>query len=180
MFEAAAIAACLVLGTDTRLIEAIIAQESAGRVAALNINRWSGPPIRTPSIRAAVAHAEQAIAEGYSVDMGLMGINSQHLQRFNETVFGLFTPCRNIAVGERILQENLETARRAGMSGQDALRAALSLYNTGTLTRGLHNGYVDQVLARLENPAVTLARQADSVVPWTHPRRPVWPTGHRP
>lgn len=166
MFEPALLAACLLLGTDPNLIRAIIAQESAGRIAALNINRWQGAPVRTDSVQEAVNSAKRSIEQGYSVDMGLMGINSVHLPRFKLSVENVFEPCTNIQIGEQILNENIQTAHRAKLVGDQALRGALSLYNTGSLTRGLKNGYVDRIWSRYQRTIVKAAREADSVVPW--------------
>ncbi|MBP9219492.1 MAG: transglycosylase SLT domain-containing protein, partial [Sterolibacterium sp.] len=85
------------------------------------------------------------MARGYSVDLGLAQVNSRHLKRFGLPASMLFDPCTNIAVGARILMENYAQASHKYADSQDALRAAISAYNTGNHTAGLSNGYVRKV-----------------------------------
>ncbi|RYZ75121.1 MAG: hypothetical protein EOP04_33745, partial [Proteobacteria bacterium] len=48
----------------------------------------------------------------------------------------------NIRVGSEILKANYDRATDNFGSGQDALKAALSAYNTGNFHSGFSNGYV--------------------------------------
>lgn len=57
----------------------------------------------------------------------------------------VFDPCTNIAALARVLTTNYN-AVSAGRDPQTALRVALSMYNTGSQTRGFRNGYVAKVL----------------------------------
>lgn len=57
----------------------------------------------------------------------------------------VFDPCTNIAALGRVLTANYNSAS-AGRDPQSALRVALSMYNTGSQTRGFRNGYVAKVV----------------------------------
>jgi len=112
--------------------------ESAGDIYALNVNGYGR--VRTSSAEETVATAERLIDEGYSVDLGLMQINSRHLTQLHLTVAQAFEPCTNLKAGAKILQEAYQQAAGVFGPGQRALQAALSTYNTGDPSRGLANG----------------------------------------
>lgn len=57
----------------------------------------------------------------------------------------VFDPCTNVAALGRVLTANYNSAI-AGRDPQSALRVALSMYNTGSQTRGFRNGYVAKVV----------------------------------
>ncbi|MEE9321392.1 MAG: transglycosylase SLT domain-containing protein [Granulosicoccus sp.] len=168
MVDLAMITACLVLGADPGLISAIIETESAGKIAALNINQWQGDALNLTDTATAISAAKLFIDEGYTVDVGLMGINSENINRFNKSVEEAFEPCTNIELGEHILMQNIESANAAGLQADHAIRAALSLYNTGSLSAGFTNGYVQKVWSRYQGNERIRAQLADSRVEWTH------------
>ena len=86
--------------------------------------------------------AERYIARGYSVDIGLMQVNSRNLAALGVTVEQVLDPCRNIHAAATILTADYAAAARTRGDGQAALQAALSAYNTGDFYRGFANGYV--------------------------------------
>lgn len=120
----------------------IIKKESGGDVFALNVNGVGRFYPR--GAQAARVQAEAFIEGGYSVDMGLMQVNSQHLTRFRLSVRQIFDACTNVSVGAALLQSSYLDAVRIYGRGQVALQHALSAYNTGDFERGLENGYVAQ------------------------------------
>ena len=124
-------------------LESVISVESRGRPLAININR--GPKLApAQSAAEAVATARAWIDRGYSVDLGLMQVNSRNLRRLGYTVEQMFDPCTNVAAGATILAANyIEAAKRRG-PGQQALLDALSAYNTGSFSRGYSNGYISR------------------------------------
>ncbi len=126
-------------------IERIVQTESGGDLYALNVNGYGR--VRMSSQKDAVATARTLIEKGYSVDLGLMQINSHHLIEFHLTVAQAFEPCVNLKVGAAILQEAYRQAVGVYGDGQRALQAALSTYNTGDPSRGIANGYVSRVYA---------------------------------
>ena len=123
---------------------AIVQTESRGRPFALNVNGGSQPRAPTSSVNA-TATAQRYIAAGYSVDLGLGQINSRNMRWLGLTWDTVFDPCTNIAALGRVLTQNYN-ATIAGRDPQSALRVALSLYNTGSSSRGFRNGYVAKVV----------------------------------
>ncbi|MBA3678325.1 MAG: lytic transglycosylase domain-containing protein [Sphingosinicella sp.] len=123
---------------------AIVQTESRGRSFALNVNGASQPPAPT-SAASAVATAKRYIAGGYSVDLGLGQINSRNMRWLGLTWDTVFDPCTNIAALGTVLTSNFNSVK-SGRDPQTALRVALSMYNTGSQTRGFRNGYVAKVV----------------------------------
>jgi type IV secretion system protein VirB1 len=125
-------------------VMAIVQTESHGRPFALNVNGGAQPPAQDNASSAA-ATAQRYIAAGYSVDLGLGQINSRNMRWLGLNWETVFDPCTNIAALGRVLSQNYSTAI-AGRDPQTALRVALSLYNTGSSSRGFRNGYVAKVV----------------------------------
>ena len=123
---------------------AIIQTESNGDPFALNVNGGRQPARQSNAVDAA-ATARRFVAAGYSVDLGLGQINSRNLRWLGLTWETVFDPCTNVAALGRVLTANYNAAK-AGRDPQTALRVALSMYNTGSQTRGFRNGYVAKVV----------------------------------
>lgn len=133
---------CSVPKVSSRTLWEIIKVESNFNELAININT---PGMKIPkdrSLAESVEAAKSLIAAGASIDLGLMQINSKNLAKFNLSVEDAFDPCRNIRVGSQILKDNYDRAADSLGSGQAALKAALSAYNTGNFHSGFSNGYV--------------------------------------
>lgn len=131
-------------------IEAVVQVESRSDPLALHVNRLAVQPPPAGDIDEATRTAETFIAHGYSVDLGLMQVNSRNLPALGLTVAQVLEPCANIKAGGAILAANYRQAAQTLGEGQVALQAALSAYNTGDFARGFANGYV----ARYYGPAV--------------------------
>jgi len=123
---------------------AIIQTESSGDPFALNVN-GGRQPARQNNAADAAATARRYVAAGYSVDLGLGQINSRNMRWLGLTWETVFDPCTNVAALGHVLTANYKSAI-AGRDPQSALRVALSMYNTGSQTRGFRNGYVAKVV----------------------------------
>ena len=123
---------------------AIVYTESRSQPLALNVNgaKQPAPPKTTAD---AVAIARQFVAAGYSVDLGLGQINSRNMRRLGLSWDTVFDPCTNIAALGQVLSANFRSVAD-GRHPQTALRLALSMYNTGSPSRGFRNGYVAKVV----------------------------------
>lgn len=125
--------------------ESIIGRESGGNAFAVHVNGLDRHQQPTPSnVAEAVDAARHFIAQGYSVDLGLMQVNSRNLTTFHASLTDAFVPCRNIEMGATILAADYAEAARKTGPGLTALLAALSAYNTGNFYDGFLNGYVSQ------------------------------------
>lgn len=145
MFDVAPYVECLFqVHQDTAT--QIIQHESGGKPNAINVNVIPGKPrpsYKQPKNRMeAISQAKRFIKLGYSVDMGLMQINSKNLPRYGVTVEEIFDPCTNIRTGSRILYNAYQRTTKTTADSQTALLKALSIYNTGNMQRGFTNGYV--------------------------------------
>jgi type IV secretion system protein VirB1 len=123
---------------------AIIRTESSGQSLALHVNGAKQPKPQNNAADAA-AVARRFIAAGYSVDLGLGQINSRNMRWLGLTWENVFDPCKNIHALGAVLTSNYNAAK-SGRDPQVALRVALSMYNTGSQTRGFRNGYVAKVV----------------------------------
>ena len=166
MIEFALLAACLEHGTDHELIRAIAKQESYGAPNAFYINKWELDQFKNLSLDEAILVSEKMVEQGYTVDVGLMGINSRNLKRFGVSITEAFDPCTNINLGEQILVENLKHAKSKGHEGHEAIKVALSMYNTGSVHRGFKNGYVDKVWSNYTEISIIEASESDITVTW--------------
>jgi type IV secretion system protein VirB1 len=128
-------------------LNAIIQVESGGNPLALHVNGTDQqpPPARDPAEAARMA--KNYVDMGYSVDVGLMQVNTRNLAATGHSIQQALDPCTNILHGSTILSTDYARASRTRGDDPYALLAALSAYNTGDFHRGFENGYVAQVLS---------------------------------
>ena len=156
MILPAALLACAV-NVAPLTLDAIVRVESGGNPVALHVNHLAGPQPQAADATEAAAIARRYIAAGYSVDLGIMQLNSRNLSSLGYTIETALDPCSNIAGGAEILSAFYGQAAAQYGEGQPALLAALSAYNTGDFARGFANGYVSRVVGI---PAITLPAAA--------------------
>ena len=95
----------------------------------------------------ATAAARSLIARGYNIDLGLGQINSANLRWLGLSVEDAFDPCRNLAASARVLSSNYLSVAQSSPTTEAAIATAMSMYNTGSRSRGFGNGYVSRVYA---------------------------------
>ena len=134
-------------------LAAIVKQESGFRPLAIGINGGARLERQPGNVGEAVATAKWLIEKGYNIDLGLGQINVKNVAKMGLSIEDTFDPCKNLAASAQILTENFQGAKRSTQNDQVALRAALSMYNTGSYTRGFENGYVQNVLAKAGDKA---------------------------
>lgn len=127
-------------------IQAIIRTESNFNPLAINVNGNVRLKSQPRTAAEAAGWSQWLIEHHYSVDMGLMQINSRNLPRLKLTPAEVFDPCRNIEAGAAILQSDYQRAAKTHGPGHKALLLAISSYNTGSFERGFRNGYVEKVV----------------------------------
>ena len=84
-------------------IAAIIQIESGGNSLAIGVNAAGVKKPHPKTIQEAVIIASYYIQQGYTVDLGLMQINSRNLKGLGLTLEQALDPCQNIQAGSRIL-----------------------------------------------------------------------------
>lgn len=156
------LAAVLALAADPRCGAAPAGSEFQSRLAAIAIYESGGDPlvigvnadrarglpataIRSTTPQEAAARAAALLAQGRSIDLGLMQINSGQLAGHGLTLEAAFDACRSMAVG----------ADHYAADVQAVWSLAHRRYNTGSIERGAaYAAGVEQVLARFgSNPA---------------------------
>ena len=134
-------------------LAAIAIHESGGDplVIGVNADRARGLPaaaIRSATPQEAAARAAALLAQGRSIDLGLMQVNSGQLARHGLTIEAAFDACRSMAAG----------ADHYAADVQAVWNLAHRRYNTGGTERGAaYAAGVEQVLARVRNPAIQIA-----------------------
>ncbi len=141
-------------------LRAVLAAESGGMPHAIgrSIRHRSGQSFRLgrqPSGTAeAIGWATWLLANGYAFDAGVGQVNSSNWPRLGLNASNVFDACTNIRAAAYILTESYNRAIRRYGPGQQALRAAVSAYNTGSFSAGYRNGYVNHVAAAAAFPPV--------------------------
>lgn len=128
-------------------IEQIIRVESEGDILAINVNKL-GKKVKAQTTKEASNLVRKYISEGYSVDIGLMQVNSSNFGSLgykNNEIEALFEPCNNIRAGATILTDFYNKSLKHHATAEQALRGALSAYNTGDFVKGIENGYVGKI-----------------------------------
>lgn len=124
------------------ILSGLVSVESRFHPYAIGVG-GSNPRSIFPSTKSeAIATARELIANGERFDAGIAQINIQNFDWLNLTVDDAFDVCTNLTAAETVLREGYDRARAAGESKSDALRIAISTYNTGHSTRGVSNGYL--------------------------------------
>lgn len=132
----------------------IIDVESKGDPYAINVNAPNFAITKHADKAEAVAYAENLIRLGFSIDMGLAQINSKNLESLNLTVSEVFEPCNNLTAMQKVFLRGYDMRGDKGMSAKEKKVAALSRYNTGDKAKGVANGYVDKIMASIDDEVI--------------------------
>ncbi|MFC3338125.1 lytic transglycosylase domain-containing protein [Paracandidimonas soli] len=155
---------------------AVVKHESRAQQYAIGVNRKGHQLKRQPrSLEEATAAAQRLIDQGIDFDAGLGQINVRNWAWLKLDATTVFDPCRNLTAAQTVLADCYARALPAHKDPQQALRAALSCYNTGNFRRGFTNGYVGKVLtqAGIKVPAlVPLADDTTSAAATGTPAQP--------
>ena len=152
MIGLALITICSTPGVHPRTTQQIIAIESQGNALAIHVNGEGSKQYRPQRADEAARLARELISQGRSVDLGLMQVNSKNLKRLGLTPSDALDPCKNIKAGTQILKESYGRAEAALGPGQEALKAAVSAYNSGNFRTGFDNGYVGKFYGKRTRP----------------------------
>jgi type IV secretion system protein VirB1 len=151
-------------------LAAIAIHESGGDplVIGVNADRARGLPaaaIRSATPQEATTRAAALVAQGRSIDLGLMQVNSGQLARHGLTVETAFDACRSMAAG----------ADHYAADVQAVWSLAHRRYNTGSTERGAaYAASVEQVLNRVraQRDALPTSPMQPSLVPQQPPAPP--------
>lgn len=134
-----------------KTMRSLISVESAQRPHAIGYKvvkngahyRLSRQPANTTEAK---QWARWLLANGYRFDAGIAQVNTVNFASTGLTPETMFDACTSIKAGAQILTQCYQRARTRFSSEQDALRAALSCYQSGNFRTGFRTGYVAKVL----------------------------------
>jgi len=141
-------------GVSPQIMEGIARTESAMYPYALSINYplrsarhhgYIGKVImrRQPRSKTEAIHwARWYLEKGYTVSVGLVQVNVEMADRFHVMPMALFEPCVNLAAGAKILSQDYAFVSH----DENGLIQAYSLYNSGSASLGISNGYASTVV----------------------------------
>jgi type IV secretion system protein VirB1 len=145
-------------------LRAVVQVESSGNPNAMQIDfpkallkRWNLPAGTLRLNRQPTDQREAlnwlAYFQSYDifVDLGLMQVSTAEAKRRGISPESLLEPCTNLRVGWQILEDDYRIEQQIYGPGQEALRRAISRYNTGDAQRGIANGYLGRVLAAVQS-----------------------------
>ena len=125
---------------------AIIKAESNGNNLAIGINkgyRLLYQPKDYHQAQSWVAYLEK---NGYNFDIGIAQVNIKTVHKYGFSAVQALDICTNLKLAGYVLQQNYRSALIRSNSQQEALRKAISAYNTGNYHSGFNNGYVKKVV----------------------------------
>jgi type IV secretion system protein VirB1 len=147
------------------LLGRVATVESSGNPFAIGV--VGGHLARQPkNLPEALATVKALDAGGWNYSMGLVQVNVHNLARYGQTTESIFEPCTNLRTGAAILKACYARAKPHFAQADDAVRAALSCYYSGDLTRGA--AYAQKVAAAVPASGVQGAQPID-VVPDVRP-----------
>lgn len=161
MIDLLLISMCSTPGVHPKTTWEIIRHESNFSELAININSKgisleSLGHIKPRTIEEGRLIAQKLLDMKINFDAGPMQINSLNFKAHGLDARSAFDACANIRAGTSILKNFYESASKSLGPGQEALRAALSAYNTGNRSAGFENGYIAKFYGRCipyqENP----------------------------
>ncbi len=165
--ELAAVALACAPNIHPITLHALISHESRARQYAIGVNRKGKHLRKQPrTLTEATEAAQNLIDQGIDFDAGLGQINVRNWAWLNLDTKTVFDPCRNLAAAQKVLSDCYARSLPRHKGPQQALRAALSCYNTGNFTRGFSNGYVGKVLAKADIKVPALVPQKEEA---SHP-----------
>jgi type IV secretion system protein VirB1 len=88
------------------------------------------------------------LKHGYTVSIGLMQVNIEVAPTLHIQPGTLFEPCANLAAAARILAQDYATQAH----GRDGLIRSFSLYNSGSTSIGILNGYTNAIIQSAPKP----------------------------
>ena len=131
------------------VMTAIVKVESGGNPWAININKKGVKLLTQPKTK------EEAINwinwfndRNYNIDIGIAQVNIKNIKKMGYTPTDFLDPCLNLKVASMILLDNYKGSLKYTNDQNDAVKLAISAYNTGNYKSGFTNGYVQKVVVK--------------------------------
>lgn len=146
-------------------MQAIIKTESMGNPLALGLNKGFKLQYQPKSDSQAKEWVDYLEKNNYNFDVGLAQINIKNIHKYGYKAVDALDPCINLKMASDILVKNYADARNKSKSDDEALKKAISAYNTGNYKDGFSNGYVQKVINNSDKPLILASNDVPSNVP---------------
>lgn len=157
------------------LMRALVRAESSWRPLAIGAD-GAQPPVQQPrTLDEAVATAKRMASRGTGFSVGLAQIHASNVRLYGLSWEEAFDPCRNLAVGQKILWNFYHQASASGYSGVAAVWAALRGYNSGRVDRAISDAYASRIFAYIQSvpPPVQMVGTVTAASPAQAARPPI-------
>ena len=124
---------------------AIVKTESNNQYLAINLNGGLRLRLMPNSYTQAESWVNYLEKNNYNFDVGLAQINIKNIHKYGYHAYEVLEPCTNLQIAAKILSNNYNRAQASSLTNQEALKKAISAYNTGNYRSGFSNGYVAKV-----------------------------------
>lgn len=129
----------------TSTMVAIIKTESKTNPLAININHGYKLKYQPRNINEAKRWVNYLEKNQYNFDVGIAQVNIANIKKFGYKATDALNVCINLKIASKILQNNYMKALSVSKTKPEALKKAISAYNTGNFYSGMYNGYVNAV-----------------------------------
>ncbi len=142
---------CSAVNAHPSVMAAITKTESNNNPWAININNKQGKRVhlayQPKSLVQAQAWIKYLDEHHYNFDVGIAQVNIKNVHKYGYTTDQALDICTNLKLASLILKQNYNQALRvAKYDQQNAVKLAISAYNTGNYHSGFENGYVKKVV----------------------------------
>ena len=146
------------------VMSAIVKVESGGNPWAININKLGVRLLAQPKTKEeAIKWVDWFNDRGYNIDVGIAQVNIKNIKRMGYNPTDFLDPCLNLKVASQILLGNYKSSSKLTNNTNDAVKLAISAYNTGNFRSGFANGYVGKVVNKYNG--VTNQQLASNDIP---------------
>lgn len=130
------------------VMSAIVKVESSGKPLAIGLNKGYRLQTQPKDEAQAKAWVEYLEKNNYNFDVGLGQVNIKNIHKYGYKASDMLEPCLNLKISSDILDKNYKLAATSA-NDADAIKKAISAYNTGNFSSGFKNGYVAKVTSKL-------------------------------
>lgn len=131
------------------VMTAIVKVESGGNPWAININKKGIRLLAQPKTKdEAISWINWFNERNYNIDIGIAQINIKNIKKLGYNPTDFLDPCLNLKIASIILLDNYKGSLKYTNNSDDAVKLAISAYNTGNYRSGFTNGYVQKVVTK--------------------------------
>lgn len=131
------------------VMQAIVKVESGGKPLAIGLNKGFKLQYQAKDTAQAKSWVDYLEKNNYNFDVGIGQVNIKNIHNYGYKASDLLDPCLNLKIASEIFDKSHQSALATDNSA-NALKKAISAYNTGNFRSGFKNGYVAKVTAKMD------------------------------